>query len=115
MSTWLTDSVSTLGSNPLLTNEISHQPRESKGVEISITRHRNTITLPCASCHEYQLEAIIAKTKNNLDASLGVDHPRWSFLGANKNSITPMPLSSCPMLKMPVCDFDSGVLFKLDP
>lgn len=87
---------------------------ESRGVDISITRQRNTIRLPSARFHEYQLEAIIATTKNSLDASLGVDHPRWSLRGANKNSITPMTPNYFPMLKMPVWGFEAGVLFKLD-
>jgi len=55
-------------------------------VEISIKRHKNTITLPSASCQDHHPEKIIATMKNILAASLGVDHPLWSFLGANKYS-----------------------------
>jgi hypothetical protein len=83
----LTDSVNTLGSNPILTNEIIHQPRDSKNVEISINRQRNTTILPPDNCHDHHPENIIPNMKNILAASLGVDQPRWSFLGANRYSI----------------------------
>tara|TARA_B100000965_G_C19572666_1_gene749844 strand:- start:144 stop:425 length:282 start_codon:yes stop_codon:yes gene_type:complete len=87
LSTILTDSVKTLGSNPILTKEINPQPRDSKSVEISINRQRNTAILPSDNCHDHHPENIIPKMKNILAASLGVDQPRWSSLGANRYAI----------------------------
>jgi hypothetical protein len=72
----LTDSVKTLGSIPLLTKEITHQPKDRIGVEININRHRKTTMLDSDKFQDQKPQPIIANMKNSLDASLGVDHPR---------------------------------------
>jgi len=87
LSKLLTDSVKTLGSMPLLTIEINHQPKDSIGVEVNISRHRNTIILDCDKSQDQIPQPIIAIMKNSLEASLGVDQPRWSSLGANRYSL----------------------------
>tara|TARA_B110000444_G_scaffold169943_1_gene158830 strand:+ start:460 stop:648 length:189 start_codon:yes stop_codon:yes gene_type:complete len=61
---------------PLLTREINHQPKDKIGVEVNISRQRNTTILDCDKSQDQIPQPIIANMKNNLDASLGVDHPR---------------------------------------
>jgi len=75
---------------PLLTIEINHQPNDSIGVEVNISRHRNTIILDCDKSQDQIPQPIIAIMKNSLEASLGVDQPRWSSLGANRYSLIPI-------------------------
>ena len=72
----MTDSVNTLGSMPLLIREISHHPKDKIGVEVNINKHKNTTMLDSDKSQDQNPHTIIANMKNNLDASLGVDHPR---------------------------------------
>jgi len=96
----------------LLISDINHQPIDNKGVEINISRHKNTIILPWPSCHDHHPENIIARMKNILAASLGVDQPRWSFLGANKYSAALIESAVHCCHKNPCLTIDGDELFK---
>jgi hypothetical protein len=61
---------------PLLTREINHHPKDKIGVEVNINKHKNTTKLDSDKSQDQNPHTIIANMKNNLDASLGVDHPR---------------------------------------
>ena len=44
--------------------------------------------LPSENCQDHQPTITRVISKNILEASLGVDHPRWSMRGAKSQSIT---------------------------
>lgn len=48
------------------------------------------MTFDLARPQEYIIVNIITMMKYILEASLGVDQPLWSSLGANRNSIKPI-------------------------
>ena len=50
------------------------------------------MTFDLARPQEYIIVNIITMMKYILEASLGVDQPLWSSLGANRNSIKPIGL-----------------------
>tara|TARA_B100001115_G_scaffold22511_1_gene16377 strand:+ start:2363 stop:2719 length:357 start_codon:yes stop_codon:yes gene_type:complete len=95
--------VRTFGSKPLLTSEINHHPIDNSGVEISINKHKKTMILLSDRLQDHQHENSIATKKKILAASLGVDQPLWSFLGANK-------YSTRPMADISVCCFKNACL-----
>tara|TARA_B100000214_G_scaffold317421_1_gene251313 strand:+ start:56 stop:352 length:297 start_codon:yes stop_codon:yes gene_type:complete len=72
-----------------------HQPIARIGVETSNTEKNQTNIIPSDKGHAQMDVAKITIINNNLDPSLGVSHPLWSLIGANKKSdisliITPL-------------------------
>ena len=84
------ESTKTLDSNRWLTSEISHHPSVKRGVATNATSPSHSRKLPCVSGQAQIALPASTNKKYNLAASLGVDQPLWSFLGANKNPIRPM-------------------------
>ena len=72
----MTASIRTFAGYRALTNEISHQPMLSSGVDTNIVSPNHITRFPDVFTQAQNPTVNMVNKKNNLAASLGVDHPR---------------------------------------
>ncbi len=70
-----------------------NQPMDKIGVDKRSVIATHMTMLPSENCQDHQPTITRVISKNILEASLGVDHPRWSMRGAKSQSITAIDYS----------------------